>query len=147
MGFIDYWQGWLIIAFIILIVELMSGTYFLLALAGGAVITSLITALFVANLSLQLLYFALASALSYAVLASFKKEKTNITDGTHHMLGQHVAVVESIENQGRVRYKGVVWQATSDETLKKDMQAKIIAVNGSTLHVASITNAKQGEAT
>ncbi len=147
MEFFDYWHAWLIIAFIILMIELMSGTYFLLAIAGGAFITSLTTALSSPSLSVQLLYFALGSVLSYAILLSFKKDKLDITDGTHHMLGQYVEIIDHIEYHGRVRYKGVVWQAKSSEILKKGQQAEIIAVNGSTLSVKSITKHEQGDET
>jgi len=143
MDMIEYWHGWLIAAFIILMVELMSGTYFLLALAGGAAIASLLTWIQQPDFSIQLVYFAVGSALSYGILLTFKKDKADINDGVHHMIGQHVEVTQTIEKRGRVRYKGVVWQAESSETLEKGCFAEIVAVNGSTLSVSSIQDATE----
>ncbi|MDQ6989235.1 MAG: NfeD family protein [Mariprofundaceae bacterium] len=147
MDMFDHWHIWLIIAFIILIVELISGTYFLLALAGGALLTSLSAALIDLGLSMQLFVFAISSALCYVLLLSFKKDKADITDGSQHMLGQQVEVLDAIEHRGRVRYKGVVWQAESPDKLQQGDIVEIISVNGSTLGVKSLTTTTQGAAT
>ncbi|MDX8387978.1 MAG: NfeD family protein [Ghiorsea sp.] len=146
MEFLEHWHSWLILAFIILIVELMSGTYFLLAVAGGAFLTSAVTWFFTPSITLQLLCFAVASAATYMFLLSFRKEK-NIpnNDGTTHMLGQHVQVMETINQQGRVRYKGVVWQAISEDIIEADNQAEILSVDGSTLTVKNVQKKTQEE--
>jgi len=139
MEFIEHWHSWLTIAFLVLIIELMSGTYFLLAIAGGAFLTSMLSWWLQPSITIELLIFALSSAASYTLLLFFRKKKSlPNTDGTTHMLGQHVEVIEGIESHGRVRYKGVIWQAESTELLKKGEFAKIIAVHGSTLSVSSI---------
>ena len=136
MEMIEHWHIWLIIAFILLIIEMMSGTYFLLALAGGAAITAAFVGWQEPNLTTQLFVFAAASAVTYVLLLSFRKKKEVAnTDGTTHMIGQQVQVVESIEHQGRVKYKGVLWQAKSDDSIEKGDMAEIIAVDGSTLTV------------
>lgn len=146
MEFIEPWHVWLILAFIILIVELMSGTYFLLAVAGGAALTSALTWGFTPSVTIQLFIFSAASALTYMLLLSFRKEKSEAnTDGTTHMLGQHVQVLETIDQQGRVRYKGVAWQAMSDELILADTQAEIVTVNGSTLTVKNIEHQTKQE--
>jgi len=139
MEMIEHWHIWLIIAFIILIIELMSGTYFLLALAGGAALTSIATWWSAPSLTTQLFIFAAASAATYMLLLSFrkKKEETN-TDGTTHMLGQQVQVIETINPQGRVKYKGVLWQAKSNDTIAKGDKAEIVEVDGSTLTVKAL---------
>ena len=142
MDMIEHWHIWLIIAFIILIVELVSGTYFLLALAGGAALTSLATWWIAPDLTAQLFIFAAASAATYMLLLSFRKKKEEVnTDGTTHMIGQQVQVVESIEHQGRVKYKGVLWQAKSDDTIAQGDMAEIIEVDGSTLTVKALKHA------
>jgi len=139
MEMIEHWHIWLIIAFLILIVELMSGTYFLLALAGGAVLTSIATWWITPDLTAQLFIFAIASVVTYLLLLSFRKKKdTANTDGTTHMLGQQVQVVDNINPLGRVKYKGVLWQAKSKDNLEKGGFAEIIAVDGSTLTVKAL---------
>ena len=141
MDIIEHWHIWLIIAFIILIIELMSGTYFLLALAGGAALTSIATWWATPSLTTQLFTFAVASTLTYMLLLSFRKKKEVInTDGTTHMLGQHVQVVETTHAQGRVKYKGVLWQAKSEDMIEKGSAAEIIEVDGSTLTVKALDN-------
>jgi len=140
MSFIEHWHIWLIVAFVILIVELMSGTYFLLAVAGGAAITSALTAWFLPSITVQLSMFAAASVVAYLILLSFRKPKDEAnSDGTTHMIGQQVQVVEAIAHQGRVRYKGVLWQAKSEQDIEQDAYAEIVAVNGSTLTVKPVT--------
>jgi len=139
MDMIEHWHIWLIVAFIVLIVELMSGTYFLLALAGGAALTSIATWWATPSLTTQLFTFAVASALTYMLLLSFhKKKEVANTDGTTHMIGQHVQVIEAINPQGRVKYKGVLWQAKSEDSIEKGSFAKIIAIDGSTLTVKAL---------
>ncbi|MDQ6980294.1 MAG: NfeD family protein [Ghiorsea sp.] len=139
MEMIEHWHIWLIIAFIILIIELMSGTYFLLALAGGAALTSIATWWSDPSLTAQLFIFAAASAATYMLLLSFRKKKDDTnTDGTTHMLGQQVQVVDAINTQGRVKYKGVLWQAKSEDSIEKGSFAEIIAVDGSTLTVKAL---------
>ena len=136
MEMIEHWHIWLIIAFLILIIELMSGTYFLLALAGGAALTSMATWWVIPSITVQLFIFAIASVITYLLLLSFRKKKEAAnTDGTTHMLGQQVQVVDNINPLGRVKYKGVLWQAKSEDKLKKGSFAEIIAVDGSTLTV------------
>lgn len=140
MAYIEHWHIWLIIAFVILIVELMSGTYFLLALAGGAALTSMTTWWMMPSITVQLFIFAAASTATYALLISFRKEKdTQNNDGTTHMIGQQVEVIEAIKHQGRVRYKGVLWQAKSEDIIPVNTYAEIIAVDGSTLTVKALS--------
>jgi len=141
MEMIEHWHIWLIIAFILLIIEMMSGTYFLLALAGGAAITAAFVSWQDSNLTTQLFAFAAASAVTYVLLLSFRKKKeVASTDGTTHMIGQQVEVVENIDHQGRVKYKGVLWQAKSDDPISKGDMAEIIEVDGSTLTVKALDN-------
>ncbi|MCF6208969.1 MAG: NfeD family protein [Ghiorsea sp.] len=138
---IEHWHIWLIIAFVILIVEMMSGTYFLLALAGGAALTAIATWWATPDLTAQLFIFAAASAVTYMLLLSFRKKKeVENTDGTTHMIGQQVQVVETTHTQGRVKYKGVLWQAKSEDTLEKGSMAEILEVDGSTLTIKALDN-------
>ncbi|PCI02410.1 MAG: hypothetical protein COB79_02300 [Zetaproteobacteria bacterium] len=139
MEMIEHWHIWLIIAFILLIIEMMSGTYFLLALAGGAAITAAFVGWQEPSLTTQLFVFAAASAVTYVLLLSFRKKKDVAnSDGTTHMIGQQVEVIETIEHNGRVKYKGVLWQAKSDDTISKGDMAEIIEVDGSTLTVKAL---------
>jgi len=141
MEMIEHWHIWLIIAFILLIIEMMSGTYFLLALAGGAAITAAFVGWQEPSLTTQLFVFAAASAVTYVLLLSFRKKKDVAnSDGTTHMIGQQVEVVDSIQNQGRVKYKGVLWQAKSDDSIAQGDMAEIIEVDGSTLTVKALDN-------
>ena len=136
---IEHWHSWLILAFVILIVELMSGTYFLLALAGGAFLTTAATWLQAPSITVQVIVFAASSAITYMVLLSFrKKEAQKFTDGTTHMIGQHVKVIETVEHEGRVDYKGVLWQAKADTVIAANAYAEIVAVLGSTLVVKPV---------
>ena len=136
---IEHWHVWLVIAFIILIVELLSGTFFLLALAGGGLLTSLLSWLIMPSTTMELFIFAVCSGIAYMILTAFRIEKEiEITDGTTHMIGQEVKVVEAIHHRGRVNYKGVLWQAKSEDLIEADAYAQIVAVDGSTLTVKAL---------
>ncbi len=140
MAYIEHWHIWLIFAFIILVAELMSGTFFLLALAGGALLTSLVTLWLDPTITMQFLSFALMSIATYILLLFFRQEKTDLNnDGTTHMIGQQVKVIDEIRHQGRVSYKGVSWQAKSDAVIAVDSYAEIVAVDGSTLTVKPLS--------
>ncbi len=140
MAYIEHWHIWLIFAFIILVAELMSGTFFLLALAGGALLTSLVTLWLDPTITMQFLSFALMSIATYILLLFFRQEKTDLNnDGTTHMIGQQVKVIDEIRHQGRVTYKGVLWQAKSDAVIAVDSYAEIVAVDGSTLTVKPLS--------
>ena len=139
LGALEHWHSWLAIAFLILIVELMSGTFFLLALAGGAMLTAAVSWMVDITITLQMVSYAICSGISYMILISFRIEKeSEITDGTNHMIGQTVEVIEDTQQRGRVNYKGVLWQATSDHKVRAGDYAEIIAVDGSTLTIKAI---------
>jgi len=137
-GLLDDWSAWFALACILAGIELMSGTYYLLALAGGALVTSIVTAFAGIGLPIQLVTFAAGSVLTYLALTPLRKQKGNKSDGQTHMIGEEVKVLEDVDPKGRCEYKGVSWIAKSATPIRQGERAVIEAVKGSTLVITQL---------
>lgn len=58
-----------------------------------------------------------------------------IKTGFEEMMGSPAAVVENINPEGRILYKGELWLATSKDRLKKGERAVIVGREGMVLQV------------
>ena len=58
-----------------------------------------------------------------------------VVTGAHGMLGASAEVLADFSGSGRVRYGGELWQAVSTQPLKAGARARIVRVEGLTLHV------------
>jgi membrane protein implicated in regulation of membrane protease activity len=115
----NLWLFWLIIAIVSLILELSSGTFFIMCFAIGSIITIFCTLLGIPFWS-QVLLFAIFSTLSiYWVrplaikyLHSSKKERLSNADA---LISREGIVSETIEQNGygRVKVDGDDWKAKS----------------------------------
>jgi len=137
---LDAWHIWLIAGCVIAVIELLVlNSYYLLAVAAGAVMVGIVALMGDISLTLQILVFALGTALAGGLLYLFRgKPKEQDVDDISHLVGERVVVIARIAPRGRVVYKSVGWAAESDEILEIDAPARIIRVNGSTLYVEKI---------
>jgi len=134
---LEAWHIWLIAGCVIAVIELLVlNSYYLLAVAAGAVMVGIASAMVATSLSMQILIFALGTALAGGLLYFLRGEKSNHeVDDISHLVGERVVVVTRIAPRGRVIYKSVSWAAESDDVLEIDASARIVRVNGSTLYV------------
>ncbi len=132
-GWLEDWSAWFALACILAGIELMTGTYYLLALAGGALLTSFAAGLLEIGIGAQLVVFAVGSVLTYAALTPLRKHKGAKTDGQAHMIGEEVTVTETVDLKGRCTYKGVSWIAKARAPIHKGEKGIIESVQGSTL--------------
>jgi membrane-bound serine protease (ClpP class) len=58
-----------------------------------------------------------------------------VVTGVQGMLGEQTVAAESFTGQGRVRYRGELWNAVSDLALSAGQKARIVRVEGLTLYV------------
>ena len=124
MGIIDYftqnlWQFWAIIAFLLLILELTSGDFFILCFAIGAAITTLLSLTGMGFLW-QLLLFAILSVLCLffvrpVMLRYFHRNDPDRKSNADALIGQEGRVSETIvaDGYGRVAIDGDDWKAVS----------------------------------
>jgi membrane protein implicated in regulation of membrane protease activity len=141
---LEIWHIWLIAASVIAVVELLLlGSYYLLAVAGGAAIVGLIAAWVEISLPVQWFSFACATAVVAMVLRSFRSPRTKeVPDDISYMVGKQVEVLERVAPRGRVMYKAVSWAAESSVIFEVGEVASIERVNGSTLHIKKLESDK-----
>ncbi len=129
---------WLALGVLLGLIEMMVGTYFLLALAGGALFTGVLSLLFAMPWMVEVMLFAVFCVVSLGVLLRWKQTRTHgnqLTDDITRMHGERVTVVDDVNPVGRVRYKGVTWKATSTKIFNAGEAAIVERVDGSTLHI------------
>ena len=115
----NLWQVWAIIAVVCLILELFSGDFFILCFSIGAAV-SLISALFCASLTAQIILFAVASVLSVlfvrpVALKYFHRNDPERASNADALMGREGRVSLAIEagGYGRVAIDGDDWKAIS----------------------------------
>jgi membrane protein implicated in regulation of membrane protease activity len=131
----NLWLLWLLVAIVCLILELSSGTFFIMCFAIGAV-AACISALVSPSVTVQILVFALFSVLSIYVVRPFamkylhrrKGDKVSNADAIIDRIG---TVVEAIDENGygRVQIDGDDWKSLSSDghRIEKGMKVRVIA--------------------
>lgn len=123
---IDYlssnlWLVWTLICVLALILEVSSGTFYLICFAVGAA-CSIITSLFPTPLWVQVLVFAVASAVCVFCVRPFVVKYVhpghdNRVSNADALIGRTGTVIEPItpEKAGYVKVDGDEWRAVTDD--------------------------------
>jgi len=132
---------WLIAAVVALILELMSGTTYLLWVSGACFLAGVAAALFPGPFWVPWATFAVACGLLLYFglpLARRFREQGGRPSNVDQMVGQQAVVLEAIdpvENTGRVRFASDEWRARSDQRIQQGVTVTIVGVEGTTLTV------------
>jgi inner membrane protein len=137
-------EFWLVIGVVLLIVEVLSVSFFCIFLASGALVTALAVKLGFANaLWVQLSLFSVVSVLStiafreMAIQFFHKKGSKDAYNGD--FIGERALITKEIVRNGigRVSYRGAEWQAESkhNNAIGVGTQVVIKEVNGMVLLV------------
>ena len=141
------WQIWAIIAAILLISEMLTGTFVLLFL-GIACASAGIVAAFNFNFALQCLTFCLISSLTIFLFLKQKKlnkkeNSQNQVSNSERLIGKIGIVTEAIQEfgQGQVTVDNETWTAVSEnqEAIKQDEKVRIKKISGVKLVVVKET--------
>ena len=115
----NLWLIWVIISVVCLILELTSGDFFILCFAIGAAVSAIVAGCG-ASLTLQIITFAVVSALSLllirpALIKKLHKPHKVRLSNAEAVIGQEGRVSEEIEagGYGRVAIDGDDWKALS----------------------------------
>lgn len=134
--------AWLLVGLMLVVVELVTGTFYLLILGMAAGIGSLIAYLG-QPLGTQTL-FATIAAVAGAVLVHRYHRAANATSpkDTANDIGQTVTIeswISEPQRLARVRYRGSVWDAEviGTDRIDPDARLHIVATQGSRLKVSS----------
>ncbi|HEY0112955.1 MAG TPA: NfeD family protein [Allosphingosinicella sp.] len=122
IGLEDHWW-WLIAALVLAIAEMLVPGFFLIWLAGAALLTGMLTLGFSLPVSLQLLFFAVSSvAAVHAARRWFRNNPIRSSDPllnerASRLVGETVVVESAIEHgRGRVRVGDSVWNCRGPDT-------------------------------
>lgn len=131
---------WAIIGIVLIIIEMVSVTFFFAFIGMGALITALAVYLGVKTISIQIIIFCLTSIL---MVALFRKTAKKLFAGHSDMkpdyVDEKVEVIEDIlpGRDGSVKYRGSKWIAYSEDLkiIPAGTIVKVIASEGIKLKV------------
>ena len=148
----NLWLMWVIISIVCLILELSSGDFFILCFAIGAAASAIIAGCG-ASLTLQIIVFAVVSALSLflvrpALIKKLHKPHRERLSNAEAMIGQQGRVSEPIEagGYGRVAIDGDDWKACSLDgaAIDKNVRVRVVKMESIILTVEPVaTNLEQ----
>ena len=140
------WWHWIVFGIVLLIIEMSTGTFFMLGLGVAAIVVGIIDTLLATSFTVELSIWMLLSIL--AIVAWFKwfKETANTDSGqSNYRLDTLGTVLEEIHPhaRGKVTFDTPVlgntsWHATSKVDLDKNTRVKIVEVNGQLIEVEPI---------
>lgn len=142
----NLWLIWVIISILCLILELSSGDFFILCFAIGAAVSAIVAGCG-ANLTWQIIVFAVVSALSLllvrpALLKKLHKPQRERLSNAEAMIGQEGRVSESIDagGYGRVAIDGDDWKARSVDgsAIDKDVRVRVVKMDSIILTVEPV---------
>jgi membrane protein implicated in regulation of membrane protease activity len=142
----NLWLMWVIISIVCLILELSSGDFFILCFAIGAAVSAIVAGCG-ANLTVQIITFAVVSALSLllvrpALLRKLHKPQRERLSNAEAMIGQQGRVSEPIEagGYGRVAIDGDDWKAKSVDgsAIAKDTRVRVVKMESIIITVEPI---------
>lgn len=131
---------WTIIFVLAVVVEFITMEMVSIWIALGALVGLILSAIGGIGLEIQILSACLVAIVSILLLRKFALRylhKTKDKKSAEVLIGKTCKVLEDItpEKSGTVKFNGVVWTATSDQTLEKGAQVVIEEVNGNKLKV------------
>jgi hypothetical protein len=138
--------SWAILGLVLLSIEMMTGTFYILWFGIAALCVALITAIFPgSSLSLQLLAFSVLSLTSLAVWRfKYKSQVPGSRVGQSHddsigKVGHIIAAVSTMQN-GAIRFTVPVlssreWTVIADESINIGEAAEVVSIEGNFLRV------------
>lgn len=121
MDIISHSQLWLIIGFVMLVIEMFSLSFFAFFIAMGALLTALLTYFgILPTITLQVVVACVSSVVFLLLLRKVLKQKfSQSKSGVDYteFTGEKVKVVREIpqNGSGRVFYRGAEWEAVSND--------------------------------
>ena len=145
---LNFWH-WLILAVLMLVMELASGSGFLLWVAIGSALTSMFAYLLPSlDWPWQLVLFSTFSVVACVIWWRYLKRCTEMSDKpklnqrTEHFIGRTFKLESAIENgRGKVKIGDTYWLVEGAD-LAAGAKVKVESVDGVLLHVVAVTDEK-----
>ena len=132
---------WLVLGLILLIVEMASGTTYLLWPAVAAFVTAVVALLLPTNWIAEMALFAvLIIVLTYfghPLVKRWRNEHaaTGLNERNLTMIGKRGVVANFANGVGSVKIADTIWRAVSEDTLEAGQNVEVAGVDGVTLKV------------
>ena len=135
-----FWELWLVVGVVLLIIELFTQAVWTICVAAGCV-AALGAYLLGASLAVQLLVLAVFSVVSFFVLSPIlgrfynrasKKKRLEMATGMDALIGRKAFVTKEIKpgKPGRVQIDGDNWQAMSATEAEELQRGEPVEVEG-----------------
>lgn len=135
------WTGWLVLAGVLVILELFTGTFYLLMIAIGLAVGGIV-ALAGAALALQAILAGIVGVVATGLLHRSRFGKPAKSDAARDRnvnldIGQRLTVPAWDERRARVMYRGALWDVELGQgAIPHAGEFRIVEVHGSRLVVA-----------
>ena len=141
------WWHWIIFGVILMIVEMNTGTFFMLTLGLSAIMVGILATIFNLSLQIEILLWLIFSIVAIVVWMRWYKNKTVSNSGQSDYRLETLGTVTSdihAHRRGKVTFDTPVlgntqWHATADETIHKGTRVRIVEVNGQLIKVAPLS--------
>ncbi len=140
------WWHWIIFGFLLLIIEIFTGTFIMLGLGLGAIIVGGMDIILILSLNSKLLLWIILSLIFIIILFKFfKKGKSDSSGQSDYAIGIKGVVEEPIEAYGRGKVKfnqpilgNTIWHATAKEDIPILSHVRVVDVKGNLIEVEKI---------
>jgi membrane protein implicated in regulation of membrane protease activity len=135
---------WLTAAVVLIVFEMMMGTYFLLWVGFAAAATALVQWLFGIGWQVQIIIFFILSLISIAAWHFYAKNNPvedalpNLNRRGHQYIGRTFNLSHAIVNGvGKINVNDSTWKVEGED-LPEGAKVKVVGINGATLKVEKI---------
>jgi len=142
------WWHWIVFGIVLLILEMSTGTFFMLGLGVAAIVVGIIDATVGTSFTVELSIWMVLSLLAIAAWFKwFREEPLTDSGQSNYRLDTLGIVMEDIQphSRGKVTFDTPVlgntsWHATAKVDIDKDTRVQIVQVNGQLIEVKPIEN-------
>jgi len=140
------WWHWIVFGIVLLILEMSTGTFFMLGLGVAAIIVGIIDTTMNTSFTVELSVWMLLSILAIAAWFKWFREPPLTDSGqSNYRLDTLGIVMEDIQphSRGKVTFDTPVlgntsWHATAKVDIDKDTRVQIVQINGQLIEVKPI---------
>jgi membrane protein implicated in regulation of membrane protease activity len=140
------WWHWVIFGILLITIEILIGTFFMLGLGVAGISVGWISFLYPTSVEVEIIFWIILSLLSIGIWFKYLRDKSVDNSGqSNYSLKTKGSVEEPISayGRGKVRFDkpvlgNTIWYATSKQNISLTSRVKIIEVKGQLIEVEEI---------
>ena len=140
------WWHWIVLGLFLLVLELLSGTFFVLIFAITSIIVGISALIVILSFNMELTLWIVMSLIGIIIWYKYFRGKSNTKSGqSNYRFDTLGEIIEDVakNKRGKVRFYSpvlgnTIWGVTSDSNLKVGDKVKIVEVNGQLIKVERI---------